>query len=277
MKQVLPIIFLSTLLTMLLLISSGCENETFITKYVHDTVYVPLDTVIGSFRISDIIVRDQPRVGDKFKIVLVNKPADMFINYLEINNLWTTIDSSAGDTIYAFWPLLPESNILSFKVDGYSYNPSTVYTTYQNMSFDYEVIEGIQIRPNNEETIDPENLYPPMLRGGDPTFSLSVNGDTVIISVVYTIHDEAGERLYWKFLDRGNELPELIEHTRHWNISDGSVTGTFYYDDTLKTGLIKIDKWNDVGIFSGIVYSQIEPYSIRSGMHPKITFWVRRN
>lgn len=277
MKQVLPIIFLSTLLTMLLLISSGCENETFITKYVHDTVYVPLDTVIGSFRMGDIIVRDQPRVGDKFKIALINKPADMFINYLEINNLWTTIDSSAGDTIYAFWPLLPQSNFLSFKVDGYSYNPSTVYTTYQNMSFDYEVIEGIQIRPNNEETIDPENLYPPMLRGGDPTFSLSVNGDTVIISVVYTIHDEAGERLYWKFLDRGNELPELIEHTRHWNISDGSVTGTFYYDDTLKTGLIKIDKWNDVGIFSGIVYSQIEPYSIRSGMHPKITFWVRRN
>lgn len=223
------------------------------------------------------MVQGQPRIGDKFKIVLVNKPVNMYINYLEIDNLWTTFDSSASDTIYAFWPLLPQSNWLSFKVDGYSYNPTTVYTTYKNLQTEYEVVEGIQIRANDEESVDPDNLFPPMLQWGDPNFSLAIEGDTVTISVVYSIHDEAGDRLQWVFWDTGTELPVLLEHTRHWNTSDGSSSGTFYHDDTLKTGLVKIDKWNEDGVYSGIVYSQLEPYSISSGMHPKFMFWVRRN
>ncbi len=215
-----------------------------------------------------------PKLGDKLKIIL-SQSSGSFINSSGIlfNDLWSITDSIKADTVYSFMPYLPQSKNVNVKlqltVNG------KIFEVQKTIELSEIYEKGISIINNDEQTVNEKDIYP--LFSMDPTTSwdIAINQDTVLMKIQGIVGDESNRILRIKFLNNSlNSLPKLIDYIQIFNDSDGSNRIT--YTDTLQNGIIKIDKWDSNGIYSGIIYSELNPIGSKNYFPPKTMFWIKK-
>lgn len=255
------------------------ENKTVVQVCIDDTVYVPFrDTLY----IKKVIMPDYPNVGERIKIVLTTVKEELQIDDVFLSSHPVPYDKIIGDTIFAYWPALSHKHYNLFKVEVYGgskYNVVT-YLLRRSLEREYNPINEISLIKNDELPVDTNNLYPMKTRY-KPDWSFRKNQDSVFIEYKRKTSDDTHEIFTWIFLDQGKgNLPKLIEHSKYWNYWDDT---SIFFKNTMEIGVVKIDKWNEDGIYSGITYAHLpgssttlfEKSYIGPRMLSRITFWVK--
>ena len=222
------------------------------------------------------ILPQNPTIGNKLRIVLqgLDKNYDYSIGHLLYNDeLWQgSADSANKDTIYTFVPYIQNTNeyelYLWLKIDTFSYNLSQKYLV-NNQYF-----SGLNVIHNDEGPIYKSNknrIFPL----DNNNWQIKISQDTVKMWLQGIIHDEAYAILKINFIDNPGGLPELLYYIKETHDSDGAET--WIVRDTLKHGIIKIEDWNENGVYSGKVYAPLEPFEERYFLPPKTVFHCNKN
>ncbi|MCL5027761.1 MAG: hypothetical protein M1480_01945 [Bacteroidetes bacterium] len=215
-----------------------------------------------------------PKLGDKLKIIL-NESSGSFIysSGILFNDLWSITDSVKGDTVYSFMPYLPQTKNVNVKLQLSVNNKIVDVQKTIELSEIYE--KGISIINNDEQALNEQDIYPLFPMDPNARWNITINQDTVLLNIQGIVGDESNKILQIKFLNNTlNRLPKLIDYVQIFNDSNGS--NRFVYTDTLLNGIIKIDKWNINGIYSGIIYAELNPIDSKIYFPPKTIFWIKR-
>ena len=219
-----------------------------------------------------------PTVGDKMKIVLqgLNENYDYSVGHLLYNDeLWQGyVDSTNKDTIFTYVPFIYNTTQynLHFKVriDTIWYNLATNYI----VNNDY--LTGINVIDNDEGQINKSHTNK-IYFWNVCDWNFEQNEDTVNVWQQYPIHDEAYAILSLQFLENSkNGLPKFLSFIKTHHDSYGG-SESWVVRDTLKQGIIKIEDWNENGVYSGKVYAPLEPFEERYFLPPKTVFHCNKN
>jgi len=217
-----------------------------------------------------------PTVGDKMKIVLqgLGNNYDYSVGHLLYNDdLWQGhADSANKDTIFTYVPYISNTN--KYELRFWLGIDTSSYTLSQSYRVNNQYPSGINVIHNDEGPIYKSNrnrIFPL----DNNNWQIKISQDTVKMWLKGIIHDEAYATLKINFIDTPGELPKLLYYINENHDSDGA--DTWIVRDTLKHGIIKIEDWNENGVYSGKVYAPLEPFEERYFLPPKTVFHCNKN
>lgn len=255
--------YISFLLLILVFTFACCTTKTNINESSAESQYY-----IKSIEPSNL------KLGDKLKIILnESSGSHVYSSNILFNDLWSIADSIKGDSVYSFMPYLPQTKNVNVKlqltVNG------KIFEVQKTIELSEIYEKGISIINNDEQTVNEKDIYPLFPMDPNAQWNITINQDTVLLNIQCIVGDESNKILQIKFLNNIlNGLPKLIDYVQVFNDSDGS--NRYTYTDTLLNGMIKIDKWDSDGIYSGIIYAELKPMDSKNYFPPKTIFWIKK-
>ena len=215
-----------------------------------------------------------PKLGAKLKIILnESSGSHVYSSNILFNDLWSIADSIKGDTVFSFMPYLPQTKNVNVKLQ-LTVN-SKIFEVQKTIELSEIYEKGISIINNDELTVNEKDIYPLFPMDLNAQWNITINQDTVLMNIQGIVGDESNKILQIKFLNNSiKSLPKMIDYIQIFNDSDGSNRIT--YTDTLQNGIIKIDKWDSYGIYSGIIYAELKPIYSKNYFPPKTIFWIKK-
>ena len=240
----------------------SCDNS--------DTVDQAIE--IEDFAISNILPSN-PQTGDKLKIVLNKQLSDnTFDGFVYFNNNWPYSDSVKKDTIFTFLPFIKNNSTVEVKINIYEEDNLNEVT--KSILINRTCEQQFCVIKNDEGEVFYQDIYPRGVLGEIPEWQITKNKDTTTLSAFMTIADESNQTIRLKFLDTDSEgLPIFLNYVRIKNESNGASPYVTTID-TLQTGLIKIESWDNNGTYSGKIYAELEPFESRTYFPPRTVFWI---
>ncbi len=256
-KQLFPIIFTAVVFGLL---SCNIQNEITPT-HEEQSAYIKNVSPIN------------PSTGDRIKIIL-SEPltGNNYNGFVFFDNKWSYSDSVKNDTIFTFLPYIKGKTTVEIKVNisfSEKQNELTKVVSINNLC-----TKSICVIQNNEGKIQEKDIYPKDMLSENSKWIINEDNDTITFSAFMIVGDESNQDMNIKFLKRtDNVLPTFISFTQIKNESNGS-SPSIKNCDTLKNGIIKIEDWNNNGIYSGIIYSELMPLESKTYIAPRTVFWV---
>ncbi len=219
------------------------------------------------------ILPSNPSTGDILRIILSEQlTGNKYDGFVFFDNKWSYSDSVKNDTIFTFMPYIKEKKSVEVKLNINFKERQDVLTKI--ISVNNLCTQSVCVLNNNEGTIHEKDIYPKDMISKNSKWEINKDSDTITFSSFMIIGDESNLNMKIKFL-KGieNNLPRFISFIIIRNESDGS-SPSVNICDTLENGIVKIEDWNKNGIYSGIVYAELEPFESKSNFPPRTVFWL---
>lgn len=247
------------LYVLLIIMLYSCESDIFIPEEK-----VP--------KILKLIPSTPYKVGENLNLVLDkgDLEGESFHLHISIEDYWYDWQLAGFDTFKTYIPFLP-SEKTEFELKMHFYKNNSLSEKIEIIPENEAFYESIQVKFSDLERFEYKDVEK-WLRKHESikSWQAKKDQDTITLLHIRPNHDESSLHSTFKFLDQGeNKLPVFIEGTR---IEKGMFVRV---NDTLKSGIIKIQEWNPVGIISGIIFPSVieNEEQMRHFAPSRIMFW----